>query len=149
MLSRRLFKAEDALAEKELELSKLRSQLAHTQSLILTGPSLEANARRVSGSFAGSMLSPSRSRSLNCPGGKRTVSEMGALGLGTPLRSEMSWRSGLGETVSRTGEEQEILKEKVRFSFCPDHLRSAQKLILYVLQRHRNSLSSDNWRKRT
>lgn len=71
------------------------------------------------------MLSPSRSRSLNCPGGKRTVSEMGALGIGTPIRSEMSWRSGLGESVSRFEEEEESFKEKVRFSCRSDSFRSS------------------------
>ncbi|GAA5923779.1 uncharacterized protein JCM15063_003761 [Sporobolomyces koalae] len=108
---RRGKEAQDALAEKEIELAKLRSQLAHTQSLVLTGPTLEANARRVSGSsFAGSMLSPSRSRSLNygaAGGGHRSVSEMSSLGLGTPSKAQPSLRSGLSESVTRSSEDGE------------------------------------------
>ncbi|GAA5871223.1 hypothetical protein JCM1840_000153 [Sporobolomyces johnsonii] len=114
---RRGKQAQDALAEKELELSRLREQLAHTKSLILTGPTLEANARRVSGSFNMPMMSPSRSRSLNM-GPKRVVSEMSALGLGTPSRSgrtlggEASWRSGLSESVGGRLAEEDESKEK-------------------------------------
>ncbi|GAA6018610.1 hypothetical protein JCM11491_006164 [Sporobolomyces phaffii] len=94
--------ARDALAEKDLELARLRSQLAQTQSLILTGPSLEANARRVSGSFAGSMLSPSRSRSLNLGGGRREGVEIGGIGLGTPSRGLASRNNGLLEISNET-----------------------------------------------
>ncbi|GAA5954139.1 hypothetical protein JCM21900_002902, partial [Sporobolomyces salmonicolor] len=114
---RRGKQAQDALAEKELELSRLREQLAHTKSLILTGPTLEANARRVSGSFNMPMMSPSRSRSLNL-GPKRVVSEMSALGLGTPVRpammlgGEASWRSGLSESVGERLAEEDESKEK-------------------------------------
>ncbi|GAA5961230.1 hypothetical protein JCM3765_002879 [Sporobolomyces pararoseus] len=105
--------ARDALAEKELELARLRSQLAQTQSLILNGPSLEANARRVSGSFAGSMLSPSRSRSLNMGVGRRELSEAGGIGLGTPRAEGRSWSSSLGESVSASGRrEEESLREQ-------------------------------------
>ncbi|GAA5980414.1 hypothetical protein JCM5350_001490 [Sporobolomyces pararoseus] len=104
--------ARDALAEKELELARLRSQLAQTQSLILTGPSLEANARRVSGSFAGSMLSPSRSRSLNMGAGRREVSEAGGIGLGTPRAEGRSWRSTLSESVSGRREEESLREQE-------------------------------------
>ncbi|GAA6059859.1 hypothetical protein JCM10212_007064 [Sporobolomyces blumeae] len=129
---RRGREAQDALAEKELELSRLRSQLAHTQSLILTGPTIEANVRRVSGSFAGSMLSPSRSRSLNYGGaGKRTASEMSGLGLGTPGRTgELSWRSGLSESVSRMDEEEE------------EHLRERESDLARQLEEATTKLAS-------
>ncbi|GAA6019008.1 hypothetical protein JCM10207_006286 [Rhodosporidiobolus poonsookiae] len=113
--------AQDALVAKELELSRLRDQLAHTQSLILTGPSLEATARRVSGAHHSAvdlpeLLSPSRSRSISgmargmVPGlgGGRRASEMSALGLGTPSRF------GIGRVPTagaRLAEEDEV-KEK-------------------------------------
>ncbi|GAA6044376.1 hypothetical protein JCM8097_004902 [Rhodosporidiobolus ruineniae] len=88
---RRGREAESALEATTAELASLRAKLAHTQSLILTGPSLEASARRVSGAgspLAG-VLSPSRTFSLSSRGvrgGMRSVSEMGGLGLGTPSR---------------------------------------------------------------
>ncbi|SCZ91473.1 BZ3500_MvSof-1268-A1-R1_Chr1-2g01433 [Microbotryum saponariae] len=89
-------KAEDELALKELELTRLREQLEHTKSFILTGPVLEANARRVSvggATFHNAALSPSRA--------KRIVSDMGgfnSLGLGTPKGSRASFRSGSNAT---------------------------------------------------
>ncbi|SCV68035.1 BQ2448_156 [Microbotryum intermedium] len=89
-------KAEDELALKELELTRLREQLEHTKSFILTGPVLEANARRVSvggASFHNAALSPSRT--------KRIVSDMSgfnSLGLGTPRGSQLSFRSGSNAT---------------------------------------------------
>lgn len=80
---------------KELELTRLKEQLAHTKSFILTGPVLEENARRISGSFPSMiMMSPSK-------GGKRVVSEMSGLGFGTPRGSSMRIASvGSKEKVS-------------------------------------------------
>ncbi|KAM0792007.1 hypothetical protein ACM66B_007118 [Microbotryomycetes sp. NB124-2] len=92
-------KAEEELARKDLELALLRERLQHAQSFILDGPTLEANARRTSSGIGSpslgggarsssqrdlsSMLSPSRK-------GKRIVSEMSGLGLGTPNAGRMS-----------------------------------------------------------
>ncbi|KAL8276120.1 hypothetical protein RQP46_011469 [Phenoliferia psychrophenolica] len=71
--------AESELAAKELELERLRAQLATTQSFILTGASVEANALR-----------SSSSNSLFTPRAKRIASEMSALGIGTPSRTPSS-----------------------------------------------------------
>ena len=73
----------------------LRERLQHAQSFMLDGPTLEANARRASLGFGSpdvgvnsrslsSVLSPSR-RS-----GKRIVSEMSGLGVGTPSSSRIA-----------------------------------------------------------
>ncbi|KAM0749105.1 kinesin-domain-containing protein [Meredithblackwellia eburnea MCA 4105] len=71
---------EDALALKEQELARLREQLKHTQSFILTGPVLEETARRTSAGGA-TFFSPLR--------GKRVVSDyVGGIGLGTPRGSQ-------------------------------------------------------------
>ncbi|GAA5893182.1 hypothetical protein JCM6882_003906 [Rhodosporidiobolus microsporus] len=115
---------EDALASTTAELDRLRAELAKTQSLILTGPSIEATARRVSLSQAHSqsdlpaMLSPSRTfsgsglRGVGVGGGGRSVSEMSALGLGTPLSLRMRERSARVESAGARLAEEDEAKEK-------------------------------------
>ncbi|GAA5979892.1 hypothetical protein JCM11641_007578 [Rhodosporidiobolus odoratus] len=125
--------AQTALEEKDAELARLRSQLAQTQSLILTGPSLEITARRVSGqqhfdsaTELPDLLSPSRSGSRSFGGalGKgRRASEMAGLGLGTPSRSGLGGGNVGGRVPSamaRLAEEDEG-REKVCFA-CSTHL---------------------------
>ncbi|GAA5873691.1 hypothetical protein JCM8547_002675 [Rhodosporidiobolus lusitaniae] len=107
--------AQSALATTTAELALLRAQLEKTQSLILTGPSLEASARRASSSFRsavvelGEILSPSRtfsgSFSRVMGGGVRSVSEMSALGLGTPLTMKGKRRAPSAQ--ARLEEEEE------------------------------------------
>lgn len=58
------------------ELVRLRAELERVKSFVLTGPVVEANARRASGGFGVGMMSPMRN--------KRIASEMSGLGLGTP-----------------------------------------------------------------
>ena len=90
--------AEAALALKDAELAALRSQLELTQSRILTGPTLEANARRASAGFGDGadpllLLSPTRS--------KRVVSDFSGLGLGTPKAGAFRQRLMRAESSSR------------------------------------------------
>lgn len=104
-----LSQAEEQLRLQDLELALLRERLSHAQSFILTGPSLEANARRTSSSFSlssmtpgrtaatssqslSSVLSPTRNRRIvSASAGIGSVDELGtfsiahsSLGLGTP-----------------------------------------------------------------
>ncbi|BGP12111.1 Kinesin-like protein kip2 [Rhodosporidiobolus nylandii] len=108
--------AQSALTAQAAELARLRAQLAQTQSLILTGPSLEATARRVSGSYAPDVLSPSRSRSLSGMHGKKA---MEGLGLGRPDGLRKVGPEEGGRTISgleRLVEEGEGEKETLRAS---------------------------------
>lgn len=58
------------------ELGRLRAELERVKSFVLTGPVVEANARRASSGFGVGLTSPVRN--------KRIASEMSRLGLGTP-----------------------------------------------------------------
>ncbi|GAA5994434.1 uncharacterized protein JCM10292_002062 [Rhodotorula paludigena] len=119
--------AQDALSAKDDELARLRDLLDQTRRMVLNGPELERSARRVSGAGAGEweeVLSPSRSRSLRLglgtPGGgggagarsgMRTVSEMGALGRGTPSR--LAGRASIG---GRLAEEDEFREKEANLN---------------------------------
>ncbi|KAK4046636.1 Kinesin-like protein kip2 [Microbotryomycetes sp. JL201] len=122
-------KAEEELARKDLELALLRERLQHAQSFILDGPTLEANARRTSlgigsPSLAGgggcggtsasqhnlsSLLSPSRYKG-GALAGKRVVSEMSGLGLGTPRAAGRMTRVPSGE-IKEWSREAELQRE--------------------------------------
>ncbi|GJN89577.1 hypothetical protein Rhopal_002564-T1 [Rhodotorula paludigena] len=119
--------AQDALSAKDDELARLRDLLDQTRRMVLNGPELERSARRVSGAGAGELeevLSPSRSRSLRlglgtpgggggagARGGMRTVSEMSALGRGTPSR--LAGRASIG---GRLAEEDEFREKEANLN---------------------------------
>ncbi|GAA5828070.1 hypothetical protein JCM11251_005717 [Rhodosporidiobolus azoricus] len=116
--------AEDALASTTAELARLRAELAKTQSLILTGPSLEVSARRASLNQSQqdlpALLSPSRTfsgsglRGMGSLGGGRCVSDMSALGLGTPLSLRtVREKSRVGSAGARLAEEDEAREKEL------------------------------------